>query len=122
MSERDPYDVIIVGAGLSGICGGYHLKKSCPHKKFVILERRDCIGGELPSSLLPAGHLDLLLVVDHHLLAVVVVVVVVLLLLVLVLLVVDHLLVVVLVVVVVVVVVVHQYLYLVVLFYDIVVV
>src|SRR2546421_6217200 len=38
-------DVLIVGAGLSGIGAGYHLQQKCPGKSFVILEGRDCIGG-----------------------------------------------------------------------------
>jgi cation diffusion facilitator CzcD-associated flavoprotein CzcO len=39
------FDVLIVGAGLSGIAAGYHLQHKCPGKRFVILEGRDCIGG-----------------------------------------------------------------------------
>ena len=39
------FDVVIVGAGLSGIGAGYHLQRKCPGKRFVILEGRDCIGG-----------------------------------------------------------------------------
>lgn len=39
------FDVVIVGAGLSGIGAGYHLKKNCPGKNYVILEGRDAIGG-----------------------------------------------------------------------------
>src|SRR3954451_4407035 len=39
------FDVLIVGAGLSGIGAGYHLQEKCPGKSFVILEGRDCIGG-----------------------------------------------------------------------------
>src|SRR5713226_6800212 len=38
-------DVLIVGAGLSGIGAGYHLQQKCPGKSYVILEGRDCIGG-----------------------------------------------------------------------------
>jgi cation diffusion facilitator CzcD-associated flavoprotein CzcO len=38
-------DVLIVGAGLSGIGAGYHLQANCPEKKYAILEARDCIGG-----------------------------------------------------------------------------
>ena len=33
-------DVIVVGAGISGIAAGYNLKKSCPNKSFSILEGR----------------------------------------------------------------------------------
>ena len=38
-------DVIIVGAGLSGIGGACHLKRECPRKSFVILEGRETMGG-----------------------------------------------------------------------------
>ena len=38
-------NVIIVGAGISGIAAGYNLKKSCPNKSFSILEGRKNIGG-----------------------------------------------------------------------------
>ena len=38
-------DVIVVGAGISGIAAGYNLKKSCSNKSFAILEGRDNIGG-----------------------------------------------------------------------------
>ena len=39
------FDVVIVGAGLSGIGAGYHLKTNCPDRSYVILEGRDSIGG-----------------------------------------------------------------------------
>src|SRR5947209_15990554 len=38
-------DVLIVGAGLSGIGAGFHLQQKCPGKTYAILEARDCIGG-----------------------------------------------------------------------------
>jgi monooxygenase len=38
-------DVIIVGAGLSGIGAACHLKRECPQKRFVILEGRNKMGG-----------------------------------------------------------------------------
>lgn len=38
-------DVIIVGAGLSGIGAGCLLRQRCPEQTFVILEARDRIGG-----------------------------------------------------------------------------
>ena len=39
------FDVIIVGAGLSGIGAGYRLQTRCPGKRYVILEARSEIGG-----------------------------------------------------------------------------
>ena len=39
------FDVVIVGAGLSGIGAGYHLKTNCPDRRYVILEGRETIGG-----------------------------------------------------------------------------
>jgi monooxygenase len=38
-------DVLIVGAGLSGIGAAHHLQANCPDKTYAILEARDCIGG-----------------------------------------------------------------------------
>jgi cation diffusion facilitator CzcD-associated flavoprotein CzcO len=38
-------DVLIVGAGLSGIAAAYHLQARCPRKRYAILEGRDAIGG-----------------------------------------------------------------------------
>ncbi|WP_372965920.1 flavin-containing monooxygenase [Marinobacter sp.] len=39
------YDVLIVGAGVSGIGMACHLKQACPTKRFAILERRQSLGG-----------------------------------------------------------------------------
>ncbi len=39
------YDVLIIGAGLSGIGMACHLAQECPGKKVAILERRNAIGG-----------------------------------------------------------------------------
>lgn len=38
-------DVLILGAGVSGIGAACHLKMKCPQHSFAILEGRDCIGG-----------------------------------------------------------------------------
>jgi monooxygenase len=38
-------DVLIVGAGLSGVGAGCHLETRCPGKSYAILEARDSIGG-----------------------------------------------------------------------------
>jgi monooxygenase len=39
------FDVILIGAGLSGIGAACHLQTKCPRKSFIILEGRDAIGG-----------------------------------------------------------------------------
>ncbi|MAE34049.1 MAG: FAD-containing monooxygenase EthA, partial [Oceanospirillaceae bacterium] len=46
MSQTNEYfDLLIIGAGLSGIGAGCHMKKECPGKSFAILEGRQAIGG-----------------------------------------------------------------------------
>jgi len=42
---RDHYDVLIIGAGISGIGAACHLSMECPGKEFAVLERRNAIGG-----------------------------------------------------------------------------
>jgi len=38
-------DVVIVGAGLSGIGAAWHLQDKCPDRRYLILEERDTLGG-----------------------------------------------------------------------------
>ncbi|NNE70181.1 MAG: NAD(P)/FAD-dependent oxidoreductase [Rhodothermales bacterium] len=38
-------DVLIIGAGISGIGCAWHLQKSCPDQSYAILEARDALGG-----------------------------------------------------------------------------
>ena len=38
-------DVVIIGAGISGVSAAYHLQKHCPTKRFAILEARAQVGG-----------------------------------------------------------------------------
>lgn len=40
-----PLDVLIVGAGISGISAAVHLRQQCPDKHFAILEARSAAGG-----------------------------------------------------------------------------
>lgn len=42
---QECYDVLIVGAGISGIGAAYRLQKDCPTKSFIILEGRSSMGG-----------------------------------------------------------------------------
>jgi cation diffusion facilitator CzcD-associated flavoprotein CzcO len=44
-ADQCDFDVIIVGAGLSGIGVAYHLQRDCPRRTFVILEGRGAVGG-----------------------------------------------------------------------------
>lgn len=39
------FDVLIVGAGISGVGGAYHLTQQCPGKSFVVLENQESFGG-----------------------------------------------------------------------------
>lgn len=43
--NTEHFDVVVVGAGISGIGAGCHFAMKCPDKSFVILEGRDQIGG-----------------------------------------------------------------------------
>ncbi len=38
-------DVVIIGAGISGVGGAYHLATQCPGTSFVVLESKDTFGG-----------------------------------------------------------------------------
>jgi len=44
-SSAEHVDVLIVGAGISGVGGAYHLKQQCPGKSFVVLEGLESFGG-----------------------------------------------------------------------------
>jgi cation diffusion facilitator CzcD-associated flavoprotein CzcO len=39
------FDVVIIGAGISGLGAACHLQRECPGKRYVILEGRSAIGG-----------------------------------------------------------------------------
>ena len=44
-SAIEHFDVLVVGAGISGISAGWHLQTRCPAKTFALLEARDAVGG-----------------------------------------------------------------------------
>src|SRR3954451_4266262 len=44
-TPMDHVDVLIVGAGISGIGAAYHLQDKCPGKSYAILEAREQLGG-----------------------------------------------------------------------------
>ena len=45
MAQGEELDVLVVGAGVSGIAAGVLLQRDCPGKRFEIIEARDAIGG-----------------------------------------------------------------------------
>ena len=44
-AKSEHFDVLIVGAGISGIGAAYHLKEQCPDRSFVVLEGLESFGG-----------------------------------------------------------------------------
>ncbi|MDP3239149.1 MAG: NAD(P)/FAD-dependent oxidoreductase, partial [Reyranella sp.] len=44
-TRTEHFDVVIVGAGISGIGGAYHLTHQMPDRSFVILETQESFGG-----------------------------------------------------------------------------
>ena len=43
--KTEHFDVVIVGAGISGVGGAYHLTTQCPGTSFVVLETQESFGG-----------------------------------------------------------------------------
>ncbi|MCP5200326.1 MAG: NAD(P)/FAD-dependent oxidoreductase [Gammaproteobacteria bacterium] len=44
-AKVEHFDVLIVGAGISGVGGAYHLQEQCPDKSFLVLEALESFGG-----------------------------------------------------------------------------
>jgi cation diffusion facilitator CzcD-associated flavoprotein CzcO len=45
MDTSTEFDVVVVGAGISGVAAAHYLRRECPDRSFVVLEGRDAIGG-----------------------------------------------------------------------------
>lgn len=52
------FDVLIVGAGISGIGSAYHLQKQCPGKTYAILEMKEGFGGTWETHKYPGVRSD----------------------------------------------------------------
>ncbi len=57
-AAADHVDVLIVGAGISGIGAAFHLQQQCPGKSFVILDALDGIGGTWRTHVYPGIRSD----------------------------------------------------------------
>src|SRR3954453_16703200 len=64
--STEHFDVVIAGAGISGVGAAYHLTAQCPGTSFVVLETQESVGGtwlthkypgiRSDSDLLPSGY------------------------------------------------------------------
>ena len=61
MEEGRHYDVVIVGAGISGISAAYYMKRQCPDLTFTVLEGRSNLGGRAKVKVLLSS-----IAVHHH--------------------------------------------------------
>jgi cation diffusion facilitator CzcD-associated flavoprotein CzcO len=57
-SDTTHVDVLIVGAGISGVGSAYHLQEQCPDKSYVILEMKDTFGGTWETHKYPGVRSD----------------------------------------------------------------
>ncbi len=55
---HEHFDVLIVGAGISGICGAYHLTRECPQTRFVVLDALESYGGTWLTHSYPGARTD----------------------------------------------------------------
>lgn len=56
--QVENYDVIIIGAGLSGVCSLYHLRKRFPSWRIRVLEAAESVGGTWYWNCYPGARVD----------------------------------------------------------------
>src|SRR6202166_3023099 len=57
-SKTEHFDVVLVGAGISGVGAAYHLSQQCPRMSFVVLEAQGGFGGACLTNGSPATRSD----------------------------------------------------------------
>jgi cation diffusion facilitator CzcD-associated flavoprotein CzcO len=57
-TEIEHVDVLVVGAGISGIGAAYHLKEQCPDKTYVVLDALETFGGTWWTHRYPGARSD----------------------------------------------------------------
>lgn len=58
LGQTEHFDVVIVGAGMSGLAAAYHLQKNLPHLRFVILDSLESYGGTWLTHSYPGARSD----------------------------------------------------------------
>ena len=57
-ADVEHFDVLIVGAGVSGISAAYHLKERLPGKRFAVIEKQETLGGTWATHQFPGIRSD----------------------------------------------------------------
>ncbi|KAJ5947724.1 hypothetical protein N7466_000739 [Penicillium verhagenii] len=57
-TQVDSYDVLIIGAGLSGVCSLYHMRKRFPNWRIRVLEAAESVGGTWNWNRYPGARVD----------------------------------------------------------------